>query len=198
MRYPTSDGSFGAGRYAMLEEVANATGYSGDRSADALMMELWKPHEWHGFEIKASRADWLRELKDPSKAETFKRHMDHWWLVVGDAAIVKDGELPEGWGLLVPTDGRTLRVAKAAPQLKPEPIPRVFMAALMRRIVEQSVDTQRLADAAARGRVEGWNLAMAASKSIEGHRHQLRHLRTEVKGILDHINTTLRGGADDT
>jgi hypothetical protein len=181
----------------MLEEVANATGWTGDRSADALVMELWKPHSWHGFEIKASRADWLRELKDPTKADAFKRYMDYWWLVVGDDSIVKDGELPEGWGLLVPTTGRVLFAKKGAPMLKPEPIPRVFMAAIVRRVVEQSVDTQLLVDAAARGRVDGWNLAMSANKSIEGHRAQLRHLRTEVKGIMDHINATLRGGADD-
>jgi hypothetical protein len=177
----------------MLEEVANATGWSASRSADALLMELWKPHEWHGFEIKASRADWLNERKDPSKAEAFTRYMDRWWLVVGDTSIVKDGELPEGWGLLVPTDGRVLRVAKQAPKLTPAVMPATFVAALMRRLVEQSVDTKRLDEAAQRGRHEGWAMAMASDKNVEYHTQQLRRLRDDLKGMLEHVNTSLRG-----
>jgi hypothetical protein len=186
----------GAARYALLEEVANSTG-GGDRYCDVILMELWKSdgHRWHGFEIKASRADWLNELKDPSKADAFKRYMDRWWLVVGDASIVKEGELPPGWGLLVPTVSRTLRIARQPAPLTPEPWPRAFMAAIVRRVVEQSVDAERLADAEQRGRVDGWHLAMQADQSVDTHRKSLKRLRDEMQFVLDRVKSTLRGAA---
>ena len=86
---------------------------------------------FHGHEVKVSRGDWLRELKDPSKAETFKKHMHHWWLVVPSADIVRDGELPEGWGLMVLGKTGVLRAKVTAPRLNPEPIPTDLTISLM-------------------------------------------------------------------
>lgn len=85
---------------------------------------------FHGHEVKVSRSDWLAELRDPSKAETFKRHMHFWWLVVSDRAIVRD-DLPDGWGLMVKS-GRSVRVVKRAPLLTPEPMPNGLIGAIMR------------------------------------------------------------------
>lgn len=122
--------------WALFFEVRNGTGYSRrTRSADALAMSLWPSRglELHGHEIKASRSDWLSELKKPDKAEEICRFCDRWWVVVGDAEIVKDGELPPTWGLLVP-QGKKLRVKVDAPKLEPEPVTRLFLASLMRSI----------------------------------------------------------------
>ena len=90
--------------YAFLEEVRNDAGFDASRSCDAIAMSLWPSRglDLQGFEIKASRSDWLRELKDPAKAEAVCKFCDFWWLAVGDAGIVLDGELPVSWGLLVP------------------------------------------------------------------------------------------------
>ena len=55
-----------------------------------------------GHELKISRADWLNELKKPGKADAWADECHEWWLVVNDPAIVRDGELPAGWGLMVP------------------------------------------------------------------------------------------------
>lgn len=56
-----------------------------------------------GHEIKVSRSDWLVERRAPHKAAGSMRFMDYWWLVVAERRIVAEGELPEGWGLMVAT-----------------------------------------------------------------------------------------------
>lgn len=92
------------------------------------------PPVYHGHEVKTSRADWLTELRDPSKAETFRMHMHYWWLVVADTSIVRD-DLPAGWGLLIP-HGRTLRVVVQADlYADPYPATRDFHGALLRATV---------------------------------------------------------------
>ena len=126
-----------ADRWVRAEQVRNMlNGYQSARSADFIAADKWPgiPYgtalAFHGHEVKVSRADWLTELRDPDKAESFKRYMHHWWLVVSDAAIVKPGELPDGWGLMVKS-GATLRAKVPAPRLNPEPMPPDFVICLM-------------------------------------------------------------------
>ena len=128
---------FCAPKWALCFEVQDATGMRATRSADAIAMSLWPSLglELHGFEFKTSRADWLRELKDPSKAETFKRFCDRWFLVTTSRETVRPGELPEGWGWLVVSSGRLFTIT-AGPKLEPHPITRPFLAALLRRADE--------------------------------------------------------------
>ena len=92
------------------------------RIADFIAMDTYPSTQAvHGVEVKVSRSDWLTELADQSKAETFRRHCHYWWLAVPDVSIVRD-DLPDGWGLLVlGTSG--LRARRRAPLLDPEPIP---------------------------------------------------------------------------
>lgn len=54
-----------------------------------------------GHEVKASRADWLHELDQISKADLWADQCHEWWLVAAPG-VVHDGELPAGWGLLLP------------------------------------------------------------------------------------------------
>lgn len=59
-----------------------------------------------GYEIKTSRADWRREIaRAADKADQWADQCHEWWIVVSDPAIVKDGELPHGWGLMSPPTG---------------------------------------------------------------------------------------------
>jgi hypothetical protein len=119
-------------RYAVIEHPCE-TGYFG-RIADALVMDCWPSggNEFHGFEIKVSRSDWLHELKDPLKAEAFKKYMDRWWLVTPTKDIVKPGELPPGWGHLTLSGTGWLRAAVPAPRLTPLEIPRRTLTYIMR------------------------------------------------------------------
>lgn len=97
---------YAAPEYALIFEVRNGTGFARRtaRYADAIAMNLYPSRglEIIGFEIKASRADWLRELKNPDKAEEIGKFCDRWYVVIGDKDIVKPGELPACWGLIVP------------------------------------------------------------------------------------------------
>lgn len=126
-----------ARRYAFAEHVASATGWS-DRVADAMVMDLWESSGQviHGFEVKCSRSDWLAELRKPWKAGAFIPFVDHWWLVASDPDIVR-GDLPEGWGLMVPTK-RGLRVRVRAPKLTPAPMPRTMLASFVRAVAKTS------------------------------------------------------------
>ncbi len=94
------------GEWALMEEVAPRTG-GGTRYADGIAVNLWKSRGYavHGFEIKVSRADWMRELKNPAKADELFGYCDHWW-VVAAPGIVKPEELPAGWGLMEPVRRR--------------------------------------------------------------------------------------------
>lgn len=147
-----------APQWCLLEEVRESVGHGSKRSADAIAMSTWEGRglELHGFELKASRSDWLRELKDPEKAEPLTRYCDRWWVVAADAGIVRDGELPPGWGLLV-LRGSVLQTAVGAPKRESVSSPdRPFLAALLRRAAEQFAERipQDEVDARVRAGVE--------------------------------------------
>lgn len=122
-------------RYAFFSEVGNAVGFPSNR-LDALAMAMWRSLglEIHGFEIKMHRSDWLRECKQPFKAEELYSYCDRWRLVLGDKSIVQvdQGELPITWGLLVPR-GKSLRVEVQAKELKPVALDRKFLASILRK-----------------------------------------------------------------
>lgn len=135
-------------QHVVVPGVRCAAGFDAGRTLDAVSLGLWPSRGMHlsGFEIKCSRADWLRELKDPAKAETFCALLDFFWLVVADETIVHDGELPELWGLLVAKGGKLVQ-RKAAVYLhegtpgRNTPLPpgfsRSFLVPLMRQAARQ-------------------------------------------------------------
>ncbi len=123
--------------YFLAEEVRDAAGFDGRRSVDALAMGMWAGRGLHitGFEIKSSRGDWLKEKKNPEKAEAINQYCDHWF-IVASPDIVKLEELPLSWGLMVP-NGNGLKVVKAAPKNEHAvPLTRSFVAAFIRRCGE--------------------------------------------------------------
>lgn len=144
-------------RWARAEHVRQV-GFFGDgpkggpRSCDFMAMELWPASGMplHGHEVKVSRSDFLRELAEPEKAETFRRYCDRWWLVVPDLGIV-GSDLPDGWGVLT-VDGRgRLRAARPAPRLDPEPIPRLLLASILRATQKTAERSTRRALEVSRG-----------------------------------------------
>ncbi len=136
--------------WAVFYEVGNATGFGKRRSADAVAFGIWpsRGQTLVGFEFKESRSDWLRERKNPAKAEEIAQHCDAWWLVVGDETVAKPDELPEPWGLYVANKDRTkLRNAKQAqifPDRDKTTMRRMFAAAMLRRVGETMVPKAEL------------------------------------------------------
>lgn len=140
--------SMGTSRiYTRAAHVPDALSLRRSRIADYIATSMhskggpWVPGkgaEWwinapvfHGHEIKVSRPDWLTELRDPSKAETFRQHMHYWWLVVSDRSIVRD-DLPEGWGLMVAVGGGLRAVVQPTVCVDPKPMPHAMQGALLR------------------------------------------------------------------
>lgn len=125
--------------WEIMFEVGSSTG-SARRFSDAIAMGTYPSRGLpiHGFELKSHRGDWLNELKNPDKAAVMHKYCDFWWLVVDDKNIVKDDELPHGWGLLIPRgDGL---VAAVKPALNADCVvqkhARGFMASMLRRAGE--------------------------------------------------------------
>lgn len=128
---------FNAPEWALFMEVRSAAGFDARRTADAVAMNQWPSRglEIHGVEVKVSRSDWLRELKDPSKSAPIQTYCDRWWVAVSDASIVKDGELPPTWGLLVLRGDKLVQKVEA-PKLDAAPLTRTFVASLLRNAVD--------------------------------------------------------------
>ena len=146
-------------KWAFASQVADGTGYARSRTADGLAMGLW-PSEGlhlHGFEIKVSRSDWLKEIQDPTKSLAFSRHCHFWW-IVAPADIVKVEELPAEWGLQCPTTAGNLRVKKAASHCpQPVPVDHDFLAAIFRACLNNSPGEAEIAAARKSGYDAGYS-----------------------------------------
>lgn len=187
---------FAAPAYGFLTEVGDATGGRHSRWCDGLAMSLWPSRglEVIGIEVKASRSDWTKELKDPSKAEAICKFCDRWYLAVGDKAIVKDGELPPTWGLLVPK-GDSLVIHVEAPKLEPQPVTRHFMAAIFRRSSEQSADETALKEARDIGYREGQRYGDEQNKQVQkAHKESMEKMAEKVREFQEASGLQIVGG----
>ena len=174
---------FCAPEWAFFREVRNATGYQRvTRSADGIAMGLWPSRgmELHGFEIKASRSDWLRELKAPAKAEEIARYCDRWWIVAAPKVVLA-GELPPTWGLMEPR-GKALAAKVEAPKLPAQPLDRAFVAALLRVASESSAAKAEI-DAAVKAETE--RMGAIQEKAIESDRRSRDGSYTALRKIID-------------
>lgn len=128
------------GEYVLLFDVPNVVGVRQERRCDAIAIGMWQStgRLIHGFEVKVSRSDWLREVKDVSKADHFIEQCDRWWLVTGDISVAKPEEIPEAWGWMTATKTglRIQRPAKPLPQDETR-IKRGWAFALIRRAAER-------------------------------------------------------------
>ena len=128
--------------WAVFFEVSNATGSRATRRADAVAVGVWpsRGHQVVGFEFKEDRRDWLRELKNPAKADTIAAHCDTWWVVAGSDGIVRLEELPSPWGLCVASKNRVkLNVVKPSvpfAERDTSTMRRSFVAAMLRKVTE--------------------------------------------------------------
>ncbi|HCA3439745.1 TPA: hypothetical protein MO340_004309 [Salmonella enterica subsp. salamae serovar 35:g,m,s,t:-] len=131
---------FSQPEWAIFFEVGDGTGSAQRRWADAVAMNMYPSRglEVHGFEIKVSRGDWLRELQNPEKSAPIQRYCNRWWIVC-PKDIIHPGELPPTWGHY-DVNSAGIRQVVAAPALSPEPIGKPFIAALLRRSSGASED----------------------------------------------------------
>lgn len=129
------------GEYVLLFDVPNIVGHRQERRCDAVALGMWQQNGRliHGFEIKVSRSDWLREVRDVGKADPFIEQCDRWWLVTGDLSVAKPEEIPEAWGWMnaTKTGLRIQRPAKSLPQHETL-MKRLWAFALIRRAADRN------------------------------------------------------------
>ncbi len=132
LRYP-------AGEWAVVFELQKGVGFQGTTGRiDAAAFGCWpsKGHHRLAFEVKRSRGDFLRELKQPQKRVWVEENFHQTWFVV-PAGLVKPEEVPESWGLLVATkDGEKLRQVKVAMHREVPALPESMALSAIRSMSE--------------------------------------------------------------
>lgn len=181
-RYPANE-------YALLPQVRNGTGFSkAPRTADAMAIGLWPSRGLyvHGFEIKVTRADWIRELRAPEKAEDIARYCDFWWLVVPDIKIAPIDEVPASWGILAPDSKGKLRATRNAEKLEAQPLDRLFVAAILRKAANTTTPRAAFQKEYQRGYNEGRAAGHKDGERSAGYSaKELEELREAVKAFED-------------
>ena len=96
----------------MLCNVGDGAGFRNNGWSDAISMQTWPSKRLTvcGYEVKATRSDWLRELDSPSKNRAWQDQC-HEWYIIAPKDAVKLEELPISWGLMVPQGADGLRIA---------------------------------------------------------------------------------------
>lgn len=98
-------------QWALFFEVPNAIGISYRRAdAIAVSLDVHTRGRVLGFEFKANRNDWLRELKQPEKAACFAEKCNEFYIVAPQDVVYKE-EVPEPYGWLDPSRNRRIKIA---------------------------------------------------------------------------------------
>lgn len=176
---------FAAPEYSFFEEVGDS-GSSSRVYADGVAINMWASRGYAitGFEVKASRSDWLRELKQPDKAEPVITKCDYWYLVAPED-VYKPDEVPVSWGILSFKDGQ-LREKRKPPKLEPKSITRAFVAQMFRRSndKEEKDISHRVAKALAKDRVD---MEKTIEERVKQQTRQLRDDGDKWKAFLAQI-----------
>lgn len=178
----------GAGQI-VLAQVRNATGASYRvRTADALIVETW-PSRGMGFtgvEYKKYRYDWLKELKEPGKADEIAQYCQH-WLILAPAGLVQAGELPTNWGLWEIKGKRIYRTVKA-PLLEYIDPTVSFVCAMLRANRDIDPSLELIFEARRLAREE---LEKEHEKELDAMRDNHRKLQDAVRKFQDETGLSL-------
>lgn len=163
--------------YAFFTEVAKGGVGSFNGYIDGIAYSLYPSmsHEIHGFEIKVSRSDWLKELEMPAKAGDAMQHCNRWWLVAPKGVALKD-EVPKSWGFYEIINGKFYK-RKPAPAMETT-IDLAFIAGLLRRATEGTIPVETLHARIAQEKEE---IAKNFKDQIESAEKKLEKYRAEVE-----------------
>lgn len=181
---------FPVNEYVLLTQTSMHSGLE-FRKADALILGKWSSRDLsiHGFEVKASRADWMLELKNPKKAETGASYCDFWTLFTRPG-VADPGEIPISWGHWVLEDG--IQVLKEPVSLTPKPVDRSFIASLVESLLAQMSQNVALISAQAdyeRGFSDGKRKGYDEANEAQGY---LMDRVTRQAVELEKLNARLR------
>ena len=128
---------YGSEQWAVFREVRNATGFvkKVERYADMLAVSVWPSRGIYleGVEIKVSRSDWLKELRNPQKADAFFDYCRHWF-IAAPKGVVEKSEVPATWGFIELTTKRHRVVKQPEENSNPKPLDLLLFASLIRHL----------------------------------------------------------------
>lgn len=107
-----------APEWAVVRELSGMVGARGiNRRADIAVFNCWpsKGHLRIAYEVKRTRADFMREIDTPKKREWLEQHFHQCYFVVAHG-IVKEDEVPQRWGLYVATKAGDKLIRRVAAQ----------------------------------------------------------------------------------
>lgn len=174
--------------WTTLSEIRDGTGFStAGQSADAMAFGTWPSRGLKiiGFEFKSYRGDWIRELKNPEKAETFVGYCDEWWLVTGSDNVAKIEEIPPSWGWAVGTNKGLMTVKEPVP-VEAKPISRIFLMSIMRNVAKRYVPAKRLKELVQK-EVDAFEKRAAESREYNENlaKSDLERLEAQVKAFKE-------------
>lgn len=186
--------------WALVFELANGTGAAARGRIDAAAFSCWpsKGFERIAYEIKRSRRDFVREIEAPDKRRWVEQWFHRCYFVCERDVCAKD-EVPQGWGLLVPTKkGDKLRQVKVAQAREPDEPPIWFWASVVRSL-NHELDRHRTRTIVVDGRELSWlgfvrlveehsglarKWAEEARRKLSEERHALERDRRELAAPL--------------
>lgn len=173
-KYPPSE-------YALMSEVRNGAGFEASNSADFVALSYWPSRGLSliGIERKSHRSDWLRELKNAQKAEGIFGYCDYFYLLTDGVKVATLEEIPEPWGWMDVSEGGKLRVIKEAPRLKPIPLDRSFVTAMVKRAADRK-------DLVHKSEIEERLKERFESGQQSAH-YKVKRLEDELKAIRDQV-----------
>lgn len=164
-------------RWVTAEEVPVKTG-GGNRRLDFVAMECWESrgHALWGFEVKVSKADLAREIRDPSKHTCFFECLDYYSIAVPEEIVDVDA-IPEAWGIAVVRDNE-IRWRRMPQPLHGdrllEETPKSFVASFARRAVASSGGR----DACRQAREQG--IEAGKKKAFEEAKYKAKRLQESL------------------
>ena len=132
-------------QYVVVDEVSVTTGWDGmsiPRRIDMIVIDCFESNHYaiEGIEIKISKSDLMRELKDPEKHEVFFYNIDLYTLAA-PADLLKECKslLPDAWGMLAIYEDGTAKYLRKPKVINftgfyTDKISKGFFASCIRRI----------------------------------------------------------------
>lgn len=166
--FSTLKSVFHEGPWVLLPQVRNKTGLSTKeevRYADAIAASVYPSRGLYlvGIEIKVSRNDWIKELRNPVKSTAIQKFCRHWY-IAAPGGVIEKNELPATWGLITCTTTRA-KIAVKAPTLDTATPDMSFLCSVLRNAMkgvvpksETKVSSALLNDARREGIEEGRKL----------------------------------------
>ncbi len=121
--------------WAYVTEVPDRVGGQTHRRIDAIAIGVKASNvgEFHGFEVKSSRADWKRDLEYPEKSKSWRNLVTSFWLVAG-RGVAKLEEIPPKWGFLeVASTGTQLKIRKQPWEENRKDVPIEVVGSILKR-----------------------------------------------------------------